>query len=109
MTHTMLSRLGYTVIVAENGDQAISALDAHGGRIDLILTDVVLPGMSGRELYAQAAKTHPGLKVLYMSGHADDIIAHHNVLEQPVNFIEKPFLTRDLAQKINQVLRTAKA
>ena len=109
MTRTMLIRLGYRVVVAENGDQAISALNAHGGRIDLMLTDVVLPGINGRELYARAVKTHPDLKVLYMSGYADDIIAHHKVLEQPMNFIEKPFLTRDLAQKINQVLRTAKA
>ena len=109
MTHTMLDRLGYTVIVAKNGDAAMSALDTHGDRIDLMLTDVVLQGMNGRELYARAAKAYPKLKVLYMSGYSDDIIAHHRVLEQGMNFIEKPFLARDLAKKISQVLRPEEA
>jgi two-component system, cell cycle sensor histidine kinase and response regulator CckA len=109
MRAALLDRLGYTVIVAKNGDAAMSALDTHGSRIDLMLTDVVLQGMNGRELYARAAKAYPKLKVLYMSGYSDDIIAHHRVLEQGMNFIEKPFLARDLAKKISQVLRPEEA
>ena len=104
MTRAMLQRLGYTVIVARNGDEALSALDAHGGRIDLMLADVVLPGMNGREIYTRAMASHPGLKVLYMSGYSDDLIAHHGMLEEGMVFIEKPFSVRDLAEKIRHLL-----
>jgi DNA-binding NtrC family response regulator len=106
MTHTMLNRLGYTVIVAQDGDEALSALSVQGGKVDLMLTDVVLPGINGQEIYNQAANTYPWLKVLYMSGYSDDMIAHHGMLEKDVDFIEKPFSTRDLAKKIRQVLQT---
>lgn len=107
MTRILLERRGYTIIAAQDGREALSALAAHKGQIHLMLTDVVLTGMNGRELYTQAAKTDPDLKVLYMSGYSDDIIAHHGVLEEGVDFIEKPFSNRDLIEKVRQVLQAS--
>ncbi len=109
MIQTMLERQGYTVIVAQDGDEALSALQSHAGRFDLMLTDVVLPDMNGREIYDRAVATDPDLMVLYMSGYSDDTIAHHGVLEEGMDFIQKPFSTRALAEKIQQVLKSQAA
>jgi PAS domain S-box-containing protein len=103
----LLERLGYNVIEASNGDEAIEKAKEHGGRIDLLMTDVVMPGMNGRELAEYLVLLHPATKVLFTSGYTDDAIVHHGVLDEGVAFIGKPYSLSDLAKKIRVVLDDA--
>lgn len=105
MTKIMLQRLGYTVVTAGTPGQAIDLSREHAGRIDLLMTDVVMPEMNGRELAKRLQDRHPGLKVLFMSGYTANVIAHRGVLDEGVNFIQKPFSKKDVAVKIRDVLR----
>ena len=102
--HNILQRLGYTVLPAKDGMEALKVLTQHSGTVHLLLTDVVMPEMNGKELYAQIAGRCQGLKVLYMSGYTNDVIAHHGVLDEGVQFIQKPFTTHALAVKMREVL-----
>ncbi len=101
---TVLEQNGYAVITANNGTEALLALEAHDGPVHLLLTDVVMPEMNGRELFNRAIEKHPKLKVLYMSGYTDNVIAHRGVLDERVAFIQKPFNVNDLTAKIREVL-----
>ena len=103
----VLERRGYTVIAAAHGEDAITAARAHPGNIDLLLTDVVMPGMSGSALARTLAHERPGLRVLYMSGYTDDDIVHHGVLDSGTMFLEKPFTPRILAQHVRDALDSA--
>jgi two-component system cell cycle sensor histidine kinase/response regulator CckA len=104
LTRSMLRHLGYTVVEAADGPAALKAWRKHGPSIDLLLTDVVMPNMSGRQLAERLASEQPGLKVLYMSGYTDEIIAHQGVIDSDKELLQKPF-TRDLlAEKIRKVL-----
>ncbi|MBW1733567.1 MAG: response regulator [Deltaproteobacteria bacterium] len=105
LMETMLSRLGYKVSVAVNGGEALLLVEEKGLKPDLILTDVVMPNMSGRELVDRLQRNQPDLKVLYMSGYTDNAIVHHGVLEPGTPFIQKPFTLRDIAEKVQAVLR----
>jgi PAS domain S-box-containing protein len=101
----ILKGQGYTVIEASNGEEAVKvARENVGKKIHLLLTDVVMPGMSGRELAAMLGLRHPSMKVLYMSGYTDNAIVHHGVLEEGVNYIQKPFTLDALARKVREVL-----
>ena len=100
----VLKAFGYTVITASCADEAAAIFDLHADEVALLLTDVVMPGRSGRELYDQLAATHPSLKVLYMSGYTDNAIVHHGVLESGVDFVHKPFEPRAMAKKVREVL-----
>nr|WP_320192905.1 PAS domain S-box protein [uncultured Desulfobacter sp.] len=100
----ILERQGYNVLEAGNGEDALEILSSHEGMVHLLFTDVVMPGMNGKELYARAAQRHPHLKVLYTSGYTDDIIAHRGVLDKGVQMIQKPFTVDGLAAKIRKVL-----
>ncbi len=100
----ILEKLGYTVLAALNQVQAIHLVKDHPGDIHLLITDVVMPGMNGRELAEQLRVIRPNLKRLYMSGYTADLIAHHGILDEGVNFIQKPFGIDDLAAKVRQVL-----
>ncbi len=104
MAKAMLKRHGYTVLVAENGSGALSVLENHVGPVHLLLTDVIMPGMSGKDLFDMAVVRYPGLKVLYMSGYMDNEIAHRGVLNEGVRFIQKPFSVRALAGKVREAL-----
>jgi two-component system, cell cycle sensor histidine kinase and response regulator CckA len=99
-----LKSLGYIILEAKHGDEALQISGQHKGSIDLLLTDVVMPGMSGRELVGHLASLGATMKVLYMSGYTDDAIVHHGVLEKGVEFIQKPFALAGLARKVREVL-----
>ena len=100
----ILNKKGYKVLAAENGEDALRISGTHDGSIDLILTDVVMPKMSGKKVVERLQRLYPHVKVIYMSGYTDDAIVHHGVLEPGINFIEKPFATEKLARKIREVL-----
>jgi two-component system cell cycle sensor histidine kinase/response regulator CckA len=100
----ILRNAGYTVLVAETGTDALALFEASHGQIDLLLTDVVMPQMSGREIAERLAAAKPTLKVLYMSGYTDEIIDRHGVLEDGMRLIGKPFTAADMSRKVRMVL-----
>jgi two-component system, cell cycle sensor histidine kinase and response regulator CckA len=100
----LLRRLGYDVLVAETGEEALVLASAHPGAIHLLITDVVMPGMNGRELARRLAALHPEAKVLYTSGYTENIIAHHGVLDAGIRFIGKPYTPQSMAHKIREAL-----
>ncbi len=104
LARSMLARQGYRIIAAAGGAEAISLMDGYDGTVDLLLTDVVMPEMSGKDLLDHLAATHPDLRVLYMSGYSDDVIAHRGVIDEGVNFIQKPFAVQALAARVREVL-----
>ena len=100
----LLEKLGYTVLEAENAEQALGVAGAHAGPIHLLVADVVMPGASGRELARRLAQSRPETRVLYVSGYTDDAIVHHGMLEPGLNFLQKPFTPAALARKVREVL-----
>ncbi|HZN62951.1 MAG TPA: ATP-binding protein, partial [Planctomycetota bacterium] len=100
----VLARLGYTLIEADTGMHALKAISKHNGPIHLMVTDVVMPGMSGRELARQIEPLRPETKVLYMSGYTEDAIVHHGELDPGTAFLAKPFTPHALAAKVREVL-----
>ena len=104
LVFTILQRKGYAVLVAEDGKEALDILDRHRGVLDLMLTDVVMPGMNGKELFNKVIEKHEHLKVIYMSGYTANVIAHRGILDEGTDFIQKPFSTQDLAVKVREVL-----
>lgn len=100
----MLDRLGYTVLVAATPGTAIQHAQNHAGDIRLLITDVIMPDMNGRDLAHQLKSHCPGLKILFMSGYTADVIAHQGVLDPGVHFIQKPFSSKDLAVKVREAL-----
>jgi CheY-like chemotaxis protein len=107
VTVRMLQRLGYRVMVASNGDEALRIADQYVGPIHLLLTDVVMPHMSGRELAEALRRRQPAVKVLYVSGYTDNDIHHHGVLDESVEFLPKPFTSEVLARRVQEVLGEA--
>ena len=104
MTTTILTNLGYTVLSASSPTEAIGLVKEHTGEICLLITDVIMPEMNGKDLAFKLQSLHPHLKCLFMSGYTADIIARHGVLDEGVNFIQKPFSMSDLAAKVGEVL-----
>lgn len=100
----LLKRLGYTVLAAGNPIQAIELAETHVGAIHLLLTDVIMPEMSGRDLWQRLETIRPGLKCLFMSGYTANVIAHHGVLDPGVHFLQKPFSSQVLAMKLREAL-----
>jgi CheY-like chemotaxis protein len=101
---TTLVRAGYRVLSADNGLTALAVSKAHHGPIDLLLTDVVMGGMSGRDLSSQLRATRPETRTLYVSGYTENTIVHHGVLEPGIDFLPKPFTPRALVRKVAEVL-----
>ena len=104
-----LKPLGYNCLQAAGGKDAIDVLRKYKGEVHLLITDVVMPGMSGRELAETIREERPEMKVIFMSGYTENIIAHHGVLEQGINYISKPITPVTLTQKIRSVLRENEA
>ena len=104
MTKEILEMAGYTVLDTANGSEALALCEQHEEHISLLLTDVVMPVMDGRELAERLNRLRPKMKVLYMSGYTDDAIVRHGVLNKGVAFLEKPFMPDTLARKVREVL-----
>ena len=103
-TKRVLEKQGYKVLTAITPGEAIHLAEKHSGEIDLLLTDVVMPEMNGRDLAKKMLSLYPHLKRLFMSGYTADVIAHQGVLDDGVHFIQKPFSIKDLATKVRQAL-----
>ncbi len=104
LARKVLKQQGYSVLEAQNGEDALRVSKAHEGSIHLLITDVVMTGMNGRELAERIIPLYPEVKVLFMSGYTDNAISHHGVLESGVNFIEKPFTPEILMHQVRTVL-----
>ncbi len=104
MIKSYLEPLGYKMLLAENGQEALMLSRSHNGKIDLLLTDVIMPQMDGQELANAIQQERPDIKIIFMSGYTDDVIAHHGVLDPDVNFIQKPITPSKLAQALEDVL-----
>jgi PAS domain S-box-containing protein len=104
LVHQILQREGYNVLVASDGHDALGILIKQNPALDLLLTDVVMPGMSGRELADRVKETRPGLKVLFMSGHTEDAIVKQGVIDRGLDLLPKPFAPDVLTRKVREVL-----
>ena len=99
-----LRHLGYTVLEAATGEAALLVCENHQGHVDLVMTDLVMPGMSGRETAAQLAQRYPAIRVMYTSGYTDDGAARRELLEEGTIFLEKPYTVADLARAVQRAL-----
>jgi two-component system cell cycle sensor histidine kinase/response regulator CckA len=95
---------GYKVLQAADGPAALAVAGAYGGEVHLLVTDVVMPGMNGKELADRLAAERPGLRVLYVSGYTDHAVVRHGVLEEGIAFLSKPFDLRELVRTVREVL-----
>ena len=100
----ILSGLGYNVLSYGNTGEAIKMAEEYKGKIDLLITDVVMPDMTGKDMADRLLLSHKNMKCLYMSGYTANVIAHHGILAEGIHFIEKPFSTKMLASKIRQII-----
>ncbi|HET7205008.1 MAG TPA: ATP-binding protein, partial [Terriglobales bacterium] len=104
LTQSFLVSHGFRVLAAQDGEEAIQLETRHSGKIDLLLTDVVMPGMNGRALAERMLPGQPGMRVLYISGYTDSFVARHGVLEQGTELLHKPFTEDVLIRKVREVL-----
>ena len=104
MATRMLQHQGYTVLAANSPGMAFELAEKHTEKIDLLITDVIMPMMNGQELVQNLLPLCPNLKWLFMSGYTADVIARHGILEKDINFIQKPFSIKEITAKINEVL-----
>ncbi len=100
----ILRAAGYTVLTAGTGEEALDVLRQHQGEVHLLLTDVIMPEMGGRELAEQACALHPSLRVIYTSGHTDDDIVRYGVMDSPASFLSKPYALHELTDKVRAAL-----
>ncbi len=109
LAEAILKEQGYTVLSADCGQTCLRQLGEYKEPVDLLLTDVVMPDMNGKVLFQQVKERFPNLKVIFMSGYTDNVIVRHNVLEEGVNFIQKPFTVQALLAKVQKVLDVREA
>ncbi len=100
----ILKRFGYSVLEAQTPNQAIEIVQRQTGPIHLLITDVVMPGMNGKDLRDKIAAMRPEIKVLFMSGYTADVIAHHGMLDPDIQFLQKPFSVNALASRVRETL-----
>lgn len=106
LAELMLQKAGYSVVLASSGDEALKWLERHAGQVDLLLTDVVMPGLSGRELVEQMEKVYPEIKVIYTSGYTDDMVVRQGVDANTANFLAKPYTYESLTTAVRAALDT---
>jgi PAS domain S-box-containing protein len=106
ISRSMLEMLGYSVLAVGKPDQAVRLAEQHEGKIDMLLTDVVMPEMNGKDLSERIRAIKPDIRCVYMSGYTADVISRQGVLEEGINFLSKPFTRRDLAAKVREALRS---
>ncbi len=104
LAQTILRRLGYTVLAADSGPRALELWEENKGRVDLLLTDVIMPQMSGSELAHELRQKKPNLKIVFMSGYTDDMIGSHGVLSGETQFLQKPFTSEKLGRTVRDAL-----
>src|SRR4029077_3643635 len=104
LARQFLEKLGYRVIEAADGAVAMQIAVAHEGMIHLLLTDVIMPGMNGRELAQRISEIRPNTKVLYMSGYTENVIGRNGTLDAGIRLLQKPFTLRDLKSRVREVL-----
>jgi PAS domain S-box-containing protein len=104
LTKRMLGTLGYRVLAAGTPGEAIGVAEEHAGEIQILITDVVMPQMNGRDLAGRMQSLYPDMNILFMSGYTADVIVHRGVLDKGVNFIQKPFSMKDLAVKVRDAV-----
>lgn len=104
MTCEMLKQIGYQVMMADSPTEALRQIGEYHGKIDLLMTDVIMPAMNGWELAQQLLAIQPSMKLLFTSGYTADVIADHNVLDENVQFIQKPFTMQELSDKVRAAL-----
>src|ERR1700685_3981992 len=107
LARQFLEKQGYQVIEAADGAVAMQIVVAHEGMIHLLLTDVIMPGMNGRELAQRISEIRPNVKVLYMSGYTENVIGHNGTLDAGIRLLQKPFTLRDLKDRVREVLDTS--
>jgi CheY-like chemotaxis protein len=99
-----LQPLGYTLLEASSGPEALRISGSTEGEIDLLLTDVIMPEMNGKELADIIKKSRPSIKILFMSGYTDETVIHHHIMDSTMNFLQKPLTPKKLVSKLSQVL-----
>ncbi len=104
LTRQILEQFGYAVLGASGASDAIRLVEGHAGHIDLVVADVVMPEMGGRQLVERLTLARPAMKVLYLSGYSDDAVVRHGVLESEMAFLQKPFTMEALALKVRHTL-----
>ena len=109
LVHAVLATSGYTVIEATDGKEALTIFQNDSARFDMVLTDVVMPGLSGPQLAQKMCLTHPGMQVLFMSGYTDEALGQHGVLEEGIALLEKPFTRGSLLRKLREILDPVKS
>lgn len=101
---TMLEREGHSVIAATNARKALALAKEHGDGIDMIITDVIMPEMNGRELVVELTPLYPNIKVLFMTAHSGDILSRRGMLDEEINLIQKPFSKKAFLDRVAEVL-----
>jgi CheY-like chemotaxis protein len=109
LVRELLQEAGYTVLAAGRGDEAIEVGRSRGSEIDLLITDMIMPEMSGRRVADELRSGRPGMRVLYMSGYTGDAMVHRGLLDPNASFIVKPFASRDLMTMVREILDAGRA
>ena len=104
LVNAMLRKQGYSVLVSKEPSDVGAICERHSGRIDLLLTDLILPGMSGRDIAKRVGTLRPEIKVLFMSGYTDDALIHSHGFDESFAFLQKPFSSVTLGAKVREVL-----
>jgi DNA-binding NtrC family response regulator len=108
LTARILNGLGYVVLSANRPEEAVKLVKERCEMVDLIITDVIMPGMNGRDLANVLLAIQPNMKCLFMSGYTSNVIANRGVLAEGMKFIQKPFSARELGAKVHEVLKSGK-